>query len=69
MIVLTWRPDPDFPESLIDLAPPTPAFASDPDNFTPPPRGGNPFLSPTQSPTMTSNRFSSNNPFAKMATG
>jgi hypothetical protein len=68
MIELTLRPDPDFPESLIDLAPPTPAFASDPDNFIPSPRSGN-FLSPMQSPIMTNSRFSSNNPFAKMAVG
>ncbi|TVY78547.1 hypothetical protein LSUE1_G005644 [Lachnellula suecica] len=52
--------DPDFPEKLIDLAPPQAPFRSDPDNFTPP----NPFNSPTQSPQ--NNRFSSNNPFAKL---
>lgn len=53
--------DPDFPETLIDLAPPQAPFRTDPDNFTPPP---NPFMSPGSSPQ--NNRFSSNNPFAKM---
>jgi hypothetical protein len=52
--------DPDFPESLIDLAPPMPGFASDPDNFVPP---RNNFGS------SSGNRFSSNNPFAKMQSG
>ncbi|KAF8861231.1 hypothetical protein BDZ45DRAFT_282307 [Acephala macrosclerotiorum] len=51
--------DPDFPESLIDFRPPAAPFMSDPDNFTPP---QNPFAQNT-------NRFSSNNPFAKMQTG
>jgi hypothetical protein len=59
--------DPDFPESLLDLVPPTPAFALDPDNFSGP-------RSPGRSPLTTNgfpaqNRFSSNNPFAKMASG
>jgi hypothetical protein len=52
--------DPDFPELLIDLAPPAPAFASDPDNFTPN-RPPNPFASSADQ------RFSSNNPFAAAA--
>jgi hypothetical protein len=58
--------DPDFPESLIDLAPPTPAFALDPDNFSAP---RSPSLSPNGFHSPAQNRFSSNNPFAKMATG
>jgi hypothetical protein len=58
--------DPEFPESLIDLAPPAPAFASDPDNFLGP---RSPGLSPNGIHSMAQNRFSSNNPFAKMATG
>ncbi|TVY47815.1 hypothetical protein LOCC1_G003935 [Lachnellula occidentalis] len=52
--------DPDFPETLVDLAPPRAPFSTDPDNFAPP----NPFLPPTQSPSNP--RFSSNNPFAKL---
>jgi hypothetical protein len=52
--------DPNFPETLIDLAPPQAPFRSDPDNFTPP----SPFLSPAQSPQIP--RSSSNNPFAKL---
>jgi len=52
--------DPDFAESLIDLAPPMPGFASDPDNLVPPRTN---FGSPS------GNRFSSNNPFAKMQSG
>ncbi|KAG0646586.1 hypothetical protein D0Z07_7549 [Hyphodiscus hymeniophilus] len=59
--------DPNFPELLIDLAPPAPAFASDPDNFTP---NRSPNLSPHLSPSFGSpnnNRFSSNNPFAGAA--
>jgi hypothetical protein len=51
--------DPEFPESLLGLAPPSAPFASDPDNFVP-----KPFASPTSNP-----RFSSNNPFAKMQNG
>ncbi|CAG8978890.1 hypothetical protein HYALB_00005227 [Hymenoscyphus albidus] len=47
--------DPDFPESLIGLAPPSAPFVNDPDNYVP-----KPFASPTN------NRFSSNNPFANM---
>ncbi|KAF4612543.1 hypothetical protein G7Y89_g15589 [Cudoniella acicularis] len=50
--------DPDFPESLIGLAPPTAPFASDPDNFIP-----KPFANSMDSPNK---RFSSNNPFAKI---
>ncbi|OWP05350.1 hypothetical protein B2J93_8092 [Marssonina coronariae] len=50
--------DPDFADSLLDLAPPQPGFATNPDNFLAPPP--NPFGG--QNP----NRFSSNNPFAKM---
>ncbi|KAH8654122.1 hypothetical protein BGZ60DRAFT_473260 [Tricladium varicosporioides] len=46
--------DPDFPESLIGLAPPTAPFASDPDNFVP-----KPFAEGAEN-----RRFSSNNPFA-----
>lgn len=57
--------DSEFPESLIDLAPPAPSYASDPDNFVPP----NPFdrssLAPSRQPN--NNRFSSNNPFAAQA--
>ncbi|KAG9236704.1 hypothetical protein BJ875DRAFT_371491 [Amylocarpus encephaloides] len=49
--------DPDFPESLIDLAPPAAPFQSDLDNFIPKPFAGSP----------TNNRFSSNNPFANTA--
>ncbi|RAL66530.1 hypothetical protein DID88_006220 [Monilinia fructigena] len=52
--------DAEFPESLIDLAPPTPAYASDPDNFVPP----NPY---DRSSIVSNNRFSSNNPFAAQA--
>jgi hypothetical protein len=51
--------DPDFPESLIGLAPPTAPFQSDPGNFVP-----QPFASPT-----SQNRLSSNNPFANMVQG
>ncbi|RDL36397.1 uncharacterized protein BP5553_05749 [Venustampulla echinocandica] len=47
--------DANFPESLIDLAPPIAPFACDPDNF-----------SPQQSPNP---RFSSNNPFANVQSG
>lgn len=54
--------DPNFPESLIDLAPPTPAFALDPDNYQRPRTPTSPGFSPPNP-----NRFSSNNPFAKMA--
>ncbi|KAG9240911.1 hypothetical protein BJ878DRAFT_429253 [Calycina marina] len=50
--------DPDFPESLLDLAPPVPAFASDPDNSTPK------SLASFHDPKSNTNRFSSNNPFA-----
>ena len=50
--------DPNFPESLLDLAPPAPAFASDPDNYSP--------FSPA---SLSPNKFSSNNPFAKVAGG
>jgi hypothetical protein len=50
--------DPDFPETLLDLAPPMPGFAIDPDNFTPP--------NPAFGSMPTNPRFSSNNPFAKM---
>jgi hypothetical protein len=59
--------DADFPESLIDLAPPVPAFASDPDNFSGPRSPG--ILAPNGFGSPSQNRFSSNNPFAKMATG
>jgi hypothetical protein len=61
--------DPDFPESLIDLAPPAPAFASDPDNFSPnrSPNLSPSSLSPFNSPSQNQNRFSSNNPFAAAA--
>ncbi|TVY19689.1 hypothetical protein LARI1_G002637 [Lachnellula arida] len=52
--------DPDFPETLVDLAPPRAPFSTDPDNFVPP----NPFLPRAQSPSNP--RFSSNNPFAKL---
>ncbi|KAB8292265.1 hypothetical protein EYC80_008007 [Monilinia laxa] len=52
--------DAEFPESLIDLAPPAPAYASDPDNFVPP----NPY---DRSSIVSNNRFSSNNPFAAQA--
>ncbi|CAD6452471.1 9296f058-1431-4cd4-91ed-68d0faa4fff3 [Sclerotinia trifoliorum] len=57
--------DSDFPESLIDLAPPAPAYASDPDNFVPP----NPFdrNSIASFAQPNNNRFSSNNPFAAQA--
>ncbi|CZT50815.1 related to F-box domain protein [Rhynchosporium secalis] len=56
--------DHDFPETLLDLAPPLPGFATDPDNFRPP-MPPNPFAAhnPNQ------NRLSSNNPFAKMQAG
>ncbi|KAK0123953.1 hypothetical protein ONS95_008942 [Cadophora gregata] len=56
--------DPDFPETLLDLAPPLPGFALDPDNFAPP-VAPNPFAPHTTN----QNRLSSNNPFAKMQTG
>ncbi|KAI9651114.1 hypothetical protein NHQ30_001151 [Ciborinia camelliae] len=56
--------DSDFPETLIDLAPPAPAYVSDPDNFVPP----NPFdRSSAFTATPNNNRFSSNNPFAAQA--
>ncbi|KAF5870929.1 putative f-box domain protein [Botrytis fragariae] len=56
--------DSEFPESLIGLAPPAPAYASDPDNFVPP----NPFDRSSNAPSaMFNNRFSSNNPFAAQA--
>ncbi|KAH8805871.1 hypothetical protein F5884DRAFT_800937 [Xylogone sp. PMI_703] len=62
--------DPDFPEALLDLAPPLPAFASDPDNFRPPSQ--NSLSAPTYNGarrgsggTINTNRFSSNNPFAQ----
>ncbi|KAM3087491.1 hypothetical protein ACMFMG_001575 [Clarireedia jacksonii] len=58
--------DSEFPESLIDLAPPVPAFATDPDNFVP----SNPFdrsSYASSSSTPSNNRFSSNNPFAARA--
>ena len=48
--------DPEFPDTLLDLAPPAPAYASDPDNCSP--------FSPT---SLSQNKFSSNNPFAKAA--
>ncbi|EPE24918.1 RNI-like protein [Glarea lozoyensis ATCC 20868] len=47
--------DPDFPESLIGLAPPTAPFQSDP-SHVPQPYASSP----------TQNRLSSNNPFANM---
>ncbi|QSZ32622.1 hypothetical protein DSL72_002201 [Monilinia vaccinii-corymbosi] len=47
--------DADFPESLIDLAPPVPSYATDADTFAP----------PNRSSVIGSNRFSSNNPFAQ----
>ena len=56
--------DPDFPETLLDLAPPLPGFATEPDNFAPP-IPSNPFAPHTTN----QNRLSSNNPFAKMQTG
>ena len=55
--------DPEFPELLLDLAPPTLPFASGADNYVPP-------LPSYASPLK--NRFSSNNPFAnvpRMPTG
>lgn len=61
--------DADFPESLVDLAPPTPAFALDPDNFSSPRSSSSSSLSPNVFQSPTKNRFSSNNPFAKMANG
>jgi hypothetical protein len=48
--------DPDFPESLIGLAPPVAPFQSDPNNYIP-----KPFAS-----SSPQNRLSSNNPFASM---
>lgn len=74
---LTHLQDPNFPESLIDLAPPAPAFAFDPD-FNPPAHrihshgsGTSSMLSPHLTPHSTGssppstqlNRLSSNNPF------
>lgn len=50
--------DPNFPETLVDLAPPAPSFASDPDNFSP--NRSPSFAPPNQ------HRFNSNNPFADM---
>ena len=47
--------DPDFPESLVGLAPPTAPFQSAPDNFVP-----KPFALPSEK------QLSSNNPFANM---
>jgi len=52
--------DPNFPESLLELAPPAPLFASEPDRYSNPFEG----TSPTRSEKA---RFSSNNPFAKAA--
>ncbi|RFU35275.1 hypothetical protein B7463_g1071, partial [Scytalidium lignicola] len=61
--------DPDFPEALLDLAPPVPAFASDPDSFRPPSQHSIPSsLSNTRRGSgvgINTNRFSSNNPFAQ----
>ncbi|KAL3422924.1 F-box domain-containing protein [Phlyctema vagabunda] len=54
--------DPEFPETLIDMEPPAPAFASDPDNYLPPPPG-----SPGFSNGRPMSTFSSNNPFASYA--
>lgn len=54
--------DPDFPESLIDLAPPVPAFAYDPDNFS-----QSPPKSPFSRPDRPLSTLSSNNPFAPRA--
>jgi len=54
--------NPDFPETLVDLAPPAPAFVSDPDNFVPGPKSPASLRSPNS--FMPNNRFSSNNPFA-----
>ncbi|KAE8443649.1 hypothetical protein EG329_001507 [Mollisiaceae sp. DMI_Dod_QoI] len=60
--------DPDFPESLIDFRPPAAPFMSDPDNFVPPKSPQSPFAQSPNSPNSL-NRFSSNNPFAKMQSG
>lgn len=54
--------NPDFPETLLDLAPPAPAFASDSDSFVPGPKSPAAFHAHNNS--MPNNRFSSNNPFA-----
>lgn len=51
--------DPDFPESLVNLAPPQAPFRSDPDNRKPPTQ--NTFSSPTN------HRLSSNNPFLNVS--
>ncbi|RDW71475.1 hypothetical protein BP6252_08038 [Coleophoma cylindrospora] len=61
-LVSLYVRDPDFPESLIDLAPPVPAFASDVDGYP---------MSPPKTPFSQQNRpvstFSSKNPFAAHA--
>lgn len=59
-LVSLYVRDPDFPESLIDLAPPTPAFTSDVDNYPPP-------KSPYSQQNRPVSTFSSKNPFATPA--
>ncbi|PBP23362.1 F-box domain-containing protein [Diplocarpon rosae] len=53
--------DPDFAETLLDLAPPRPGFATDSNKFLAPP--------PNPLSGQNPNRFSSNNPFANMQQG